>query len=82
MKSAEGLPSFARDEFTYSESPNPSFAFGQKVDATPAGKVWLDGEKEGWVHIDTDTADPGSVTVVSAKRNGSESCTERITGVW
>ncbi|KAG2090213.1 uncharacterized protein F5147DRAFT_28591 [Suillus discolor] len=33
---------------TTTQSPNPSWTYGQKVDATPAGKDWLAGESAGW----------------------------------
>jgi len=33
---------------TYTQSPNPSWAYGEKADTTPAGKDWLAGESAGW----------------------------------
>ncbi|CAL1704539.1 unnamed protein product [Somion occarium] len=52
------LPAFTESTFQYTQPPNPSFKFGQKVDATPEGKAWADGEKEGWKVIETDKEDP------------------------
>ncbi|EGO04207.1 hypothetical protein SERLA73DRAFT_82279 [Serpula lacrymans var. lacrymans S7.3] len=52
------LPPFSHDVNTqYTESPNASWSFGQKVDTTAAGKEWLEGEKEGWKIIDTEKED-------------------------
>lgn len=52
------LPSFVPGAFEYTQSPNPSFKFGQKVDATTEGKKWREGEKEGWKVVETDKEDP------------------------
>ncbi|KAG2142315.1 uncharacterized protein EDB93DRAFT_1338483 [Suillus bovinus] len=42
---------------TYTQSPNPSWTYGQRVDATPAGKDWLAGESAGWKVYDTAETD-------------------------
>ncbi|KAK7682827.1 hypothetical protein QCA50_014211 [Cerrena zonata] len=55
---ASELPPFTLSAFKLSQSPNPSFKSGQKVDAIPEGKKWLDGEKDGWKVIEADTEDP------------------------
>ena len=47
------LPAFNREtRAKYTESPNPGFSYGQKVDATEEGKKWLEGEKAGWTVVD------------------------------
>ena len=47
------LPTFNRETHAkYTESPNPGFTYGQKVDATEDGKKWLEGEKAGWTVVD------------------------------
>ncbi|KAG2108541.1 hypothetical protein BD769DRAFT_1365882 [Suillus cothurnatus] len=33
---------------TFTQSPNPSWTYGEKVDTTPVGKDWLAGESAGW----------------------------------
>ncbi|KAG2153446.1 uncharacterized protein EDB93DRAFT_1271008 [Suillus bovinus] len=38
---------------TYTQSPNPSWTYGQRVDTTPAGKDWLADESAGWKVYDT-----------------------------
>ncbi|KAI0800409.1 hypothetical protein C8Q74DRAFT_1344837 [Fomes fomentarius] len=56
------LPPFAKEtppKFT--ESPNPNFTYGQKVDGTEYGKNWTEGEHAGWKTIDTATADPAKL---------------------
>ncbi|KAI9460406.1 hypothetical protein HD554DRAFT_2197018 [Boletus coccyginus] len=42
-------------EFT--QPPNPTWSYCQKVDSTPAGQAWLEGEKQGWHTIDTAECD-------------------------
>jgi len=51
----------AKSEIHFSASPSPSFKYGQKVEETAEGKVWLEGEKEGWKMIDSATEDPGKM---------------------
>ncbi|KAK7693434.1 hypothetical protein QCA50_003002 [Cerrena zonata] len=55
---ASELPSFTPSAFELSQSPNPSFKFGQKVEATAEGRKWLEGEKEGWKVIEAGAEDP------------------------
>ncbi|GJE94216.1 flavin reductase family protein [Phanerochaete sordida] len=56
------LPSYPADHSSqYFESPNPSFTYGTPADSTPAGKAWVEGEKEGWTVVDTATEDPGKL---------------------
>ena len=53
------LPAFNREIHSkYTESPNPTFSYGQKVDATEAGKRWLEGEKAGWTVVDPSKKEP------------------------
>jgi len=59
--SSEQLPPFSFDTLKLTQSTNPNFELGQKVDATPEGKAWLEGEKEGWKVVDTATADSGKL---------------------
>ena len=52
------LPAFSRETLAkYTESPNPTFSYGQKVDATEDGKKWLEGEKAGWTVVDPSKED-------------------------
>ncbi|KAG6850311.1 hypothetical protein H0H93_015253 [Arthromyces matolae] len=44
--------------FKITDAPNPSFTFGQKLDATAQGREWLEGEKEGWKTVDPATEEP------------------------
>ncbi|KIJ59417.1 hypothetical protein HYDPIDRAFT_140660 [Hydnomerulius pinastri MD-312] len=37
----------------FTESPNMTWTYGQKVESTPAGRAWMEGEKEGWKSINT-----------------------------
>ena len=47
------LPAFNHEtRAQYTESPNPTFSYGQTVDATQDGKKWLEGEKAGWTIVD------------------------------
>ncbi|KAG6827646.1 hypothetical protein H0H92_011012 [Tricholoma furcatifolium] len=41
-----------------SDAPNPSWTYGERVDATPEGREWLEGEKAGWETVDTSKSDP------------------------
>ncbi|PIL26632.1 hypothetical protein GSI_11298 [Ganoderma sinense ZZ0214-1] len=53
------LPAFNSDtRAKYTDSPNPTFSYGQKVDATEDGKKWLEGEKAGWTVVDPSKEDP------------------------
>lgn len=42
---------------TYTQPPNPSWTYGQKIDSTPAGRAWLAGESAGWKVYDTAETD-------------------------
>lgn len=44
--------------FRQTQSPNPQWAYGQKVEDTPEGKAWMAGEKDGWKVVDTSKEDP------------------------
>ncbi|KAI0937877.1 hypothetical protein AcW1_003919 [Taiwanofungus camphoratus] len=56
------LPEFdASLDFKFSQPPNPSWTYGQGVDATPDGKQWLDGENAGWKVVDAATEDPAQL---------------------
>ncbi|EJT97039.1 hypothetical protein DACRYDRAFT_112365 [Dacryopinax primogenitus] len=37
----------------YTESPNPSWQYGDKVGGITAAQQWLEGEKQGWTSLDT-----------------------------
>lgn len=59
IMSAAELPPFEHATgMKFTEVPNPGWTFGQKLDATPEGRAWLDGEKEGWKVVDTSREDP------------------------
>ncbi|KAH9924529.1 uncharacterized protein B0H18DRAFT_955431 [Fomitopsis serialis] len=45
-------------EAHFTHPPNPEWSFGQPVDATPEGKAWMEGVKEGWKVVDAETEDP------------------------
>ncbi|CDO72682.1 hypothetical protein BN946_scf184985.g102 [Trametes cinnabarina] len=56
------LPAFKRDVTPqWTESPNPTFSYGQKVDTTTEGKQWLEGEKDGWKIIDAASEEPSGI---------------------
>ena len=58
------LPAFpAEYSAQFFGPPHPEWTYGTKVDATPDGKAWADGEKEGWTVIDATTEDTKSVLV-------------------
>lgn len=56
---AANLPTYAssKTKVGYSESPNPSWTYGQSVDLTKDGQEWLEGTKLGWKQFDTDKED-------------------------
>ncbi|RDB18610.1 hypothetical protein Hypma_014724 [Hypsizygus marmoreus] len=43
--------------FKYSDPPNSKWTFGQKIEATPEGREWMEGSKEGWKTVDATTED-------------------------
>ena len=47
-----------RYEDFFTETHNPGFAFGQKLDATEDGRNWIEGEMAGWRVIDTSKEEP------------------------
>ncbi|KAN0098001.1 hypothetical protein V8E55_002447 [Tylopilus felleus] len=48
------LPPFNNGNQTkFTEQPNPTWSYCQPVNSTPAGREWLEGEKQGWKTIDT-----------------------------
>ncbi|KAG2035301.1 hypothetical protein BDR03DRAFT_923043 [Suillus americanus] len=47
---------------TYTQAPNPSWAYGQRVDSTPAGKDWVAGESAGWKIYNTAETDKADLT--------------------
>ena len=53
MSNAPELPPFAEFKSKYTAAHNPGFTYGQKVDATEDGRRWVEGEKEGWLTIET-----------------------------
>jgi len=57
------LPPFSHDtQSKFTEPPNPAWSYCQPVDSTPAGRAWLEGEKQGWKVINTaDYADPSKL---------------------
>jgi hypothetical protein len=57
--SSSVLPPYDRTStFKYTEPPNTQWKYGESVDTTDTGKEWLEGEKEGWRHVDTATEHP------------------------
>lgn len=58
--SSEPLPPWDTTEtFKWTGPPAPGFVFGQKVDATPEGKAWVEaGEAAGFQSIETAKHDP------------------------
>ncbi|KAK2463827.1 hypothetical protein APHAL10511_004132 [Amanita phalloides] len=57
MSTASNLPPFDTRGLRMTQSPNPSWKFGQKIEATPEGKRWMEGAKNGWKVIDTSVED-------------------------
>ncbi|KAG1854970.1 hypothetical protein DFJ58DRAFT_727722 [Suillus subalutaceus] len=47
---------------TYTQSPNPSWTYGQRVDTTPAGRDWVAGESAGWKIYNTAELDKVDIT--------------------
>ncbi|KAG1815376.1 hypothetical protein EV424DRAFT_1412429, partial [Suillus variegatus] len=57
------IPPFDNTSYsTTTQSPNPSWTYGQRVGATPAGKDWLAGESAGWKVYSTTEMDKKYVT--------------------
>jgi len=59
------LPAYdPNSDFKYTASPNPSWTYGQGIEATPAGRAWAEGEKKGWKVVDTSKEDPRYVLLI------------------
>ncbi|KAF7984909.1 hypothetical protein HWV62_10925 [Athelia sp. TMB] len=60
--SSSSLPSYNPEpSFQYTQTPNPEWKFGEKIESTIQGRAWLEGEKAGWKHVDTSTEDPAGI---------------------
>ncbi|KAG1740288.1 hypothetical protein EDB19DRAFT_1708614 [Suillus lakei] len=56
------IPSFdSTAHSTYTQPPNPSWTYGQRIDTTPAGKAWLEGESAGWKVYNTAEIDKANL---------------------
>ncbi|KIP05124.1 hypothetical protein PHLGIDRAFT_44322, partial [Phlebiopsis gigantea 11061_1 CR5-6] len=42
----------------YTAPPNPTWTFGQKVEATPEGRAFMEGEKQGWTTVNAEEQSP------------------------
>jgi len=52
--SSSSLPPFDHNrKWVVTEPPNPGFQWGQKVDATEEGRMWLKGLESGFETVDT-----------------------------
>ncbi|KAG1888590.1 hypothetical protein F4604DRAFT_960423 [Suillus subluteus] len=57
------IPPFDSTTYSiYTQSPNPSWRYGQRVDTTPAGKDWVAGESAGWKIYNTAELDKVDIT--------------------
>ncbi|KAF9224534.1 hypothetical protein BS17DRAFT_752656 [Gyrodon lividus] len=53
------LPAFDRSlQSKYTGPPNPTWTYFQKVESTPEGQAWMEGEKQGWKTVTTAEEDP------------------------
>ena len=69
------LPAFNGEMHAkYTESPNPTFSYGQKVDATEEGKKWLEGEKAGWTIVDASKEESRSANLPHASYRDADPC--------
>jgi len=57
MSNASDPPQFEAREFRTTRNPNPSWKFGEKIEATAEGRRWMEGVKHGWKVIDTSLAE-------------------------
>lgn len=58
------LPPFEHAaQMKFTQVPNPEWTFGQGIDATPEGRAWMEGEKEGWKVVDASREDPTYVVL-------------------
>ncbi|KAG9309835.1 hypothetical protein JVU11DRAFT_10214 [Chiua virens] len=56
------LPPFDHDFGSkYTGPPNPTWSWGQRIDSTPHGRVWMEGEKQGWKTVITAEEDPNKL---------------------
>lgn len=45
----ENLPPFSYERtLKYTQSPNPTWSYGQGLSENDKGREWLAGEKDGW----------------------------------
>lgn len=61
MSSSEIPPFDHSVGYKLTETPNPSWTWGDRVETTAEGKAWADGEKEGWKVVDGAEEDPRCV---------------------
>ncbi|TFK92174.1 hypothetical protein K466DRAFT_513988 [Polyporus arcularius HHB13444] len=62
MSTTPTVPPFRQDFVAkHTESPNPSFVYGQKVSETEEGSRWVEGEKAGWKVVDPATEEPAKL---------------------
>ncbi|PCH35525.1 hypothetical protein WOLCODRAFT_80804 [Wolfiporia cocos MD-104 SS10] len=61
MSSTKLAPFDHSSEFKFTEVPNPTWSYGQRLDATAEGRQWLEGEKEGWKVVETSKEDPNKL---------------------
>ena len=56
--SESDLPSFDTSDFKYTQSPNPSWTYGEALTATEQGKIWAKEAEEGWKTFNPAEEDP------------------------
>ncbi|CCM06658.1 uncharacterized protein FIBRA_08943 [Fibroporia radiculosa] len=61
MSSEQLAPFVHSAQAKFIEAPNPEWTLGQRVDATPEGREWLEGEKAGWKVVDASREDPNKL---------------------
>ncbi|KAF7291983.1 Flavin-Reduct domain-containing protein [Mycena indigotica] len=59
------LPPFEPTSFKYTQSPNPSWSFGDPITTTEDGRKWVEDEKQGWKTIDATKEDPRTLYALS-----------------
>jgi hypothetical protein len=42
----------------YTQSPNPDWKFGRKLEESSMGAAWLEGDKQGWTVVDAESESP------------------------
>lgn len=63
----ESLPPFDHKRvLKYTQSPNPTWPYGQRLSETTDGNAWLSGEKEGWSVYNPEEHEPRSIVVPDA----------------